>query len=116
MLVSIFGKVEYGDTRSIDTWAKAHEIAHRSLVQVLLKQGNVLQTPVLMQQQIDNQWFGHHGMIHLGLLRFYTPDQTSSASLMLTSLADWLSADKFYDWHRMHDAIHTRLNTALGVH
>lgn len=116
MLVSIFGKLTYGDYASVEAWAKAHEIAHRSIGEQAMKNGINLPSPVLMGLEIDDHYLGRHGLVHLALQRLYKPDSSTSASLMMSSLSDWLTESKFYAWHQMHDAIHTRLNAALGVH
>jgi hypothetical protein len=115
MLVSIFGQLEFGDYESVLDWSQGHAQAHRSLQRAAAMAGIALTPTILSGERIDDDWFGRHGIAHAGLQRLYQPDGSVSAGLMISSLIDWESKDRFYDWHMMHDQIHTRLNAALGI-
>ena len=116
MLVSIFGSLEYGDYDSVLDWSQAHAQSHRTINRVLASNGNALGGSILSGEHIDNDWFGRHGIEHAGLQRFYQPDNTASGAILISSLHDWESQQSFYDWHMMHDQVHSRLNAALGIH
>lgn len=115
MLVSIFGDLEYGNYESVLDWSQAHAQAHRTIQRVAATNGNALTPTILSGEHIDNDWFGRHGITHVGLQRFYLPDGTASSALLISSLEDWEKENTFYDWHMMHDQVHTRLNAALGI-
>jgi hypothetical protein len=115
MLVSIFGQLDYGDYSTVQDWGAAHAQAHRTIARVVTTNGFPVQPVILSAEHIDDDWFGRHGLAHVALQRFYKPDTTVSSELMISSLKDWTDKDKFYDWHMMHDQIHSRLNNALGI-
>lgn len=115
MLVSIFGQLEYGNYASVEDWGAAHAQAHRTITRVCANNGNPISPVLLSPEHIDDDWFGRHGLAHMALQRFYTPDSSVSSTLMVSNLKDWETANQFYDWHQMHDQIHTRLNAALGI-
>lgn len=116
MLVSIFGQLEYGNYSSIQDWAAAHDQAHKSLARAAAMGGNPIPGGLLPGENIDNNWMGQHGLMHMALARFLPANSTSSSTLMLSSLSEWLTESSFYDWHQRHDDIHSRLNQIFGVH
>jgi hypothetical protein len=114
MFFSPFGRVQYGDYASVQAWAKAHEIAHQTLSLRAAVKGRPVAS-ILTGQHIDNEFFGRHGLTHVALGRGVPPVSGVVPSLLIVSLAEWLTESKFYAWHQMHDADHARLNAAYGV-
>jgi hypothetical protein len=113
VLVSIFGDLEYGDEDSLLVWLQAHDIAHRTLNRVAAQAGKSLQPALLAGEPVDDDWFGRHGLAHAALARLYAPTSSSAGSTLMDGR--WENEEQFYQWHQMHDALHSRINAALGV-
>jgi hypothetical protein len=116
MLVTTFGDVTYGDGESLRQWLQAHDIAHRQLRQaVAIQKGAPLGALYLYTKDVDNDWFGRHGLGHLALFRFAPTGSGLLNSLTFSSVLDWGTEQAFYDWHQRHDYVHQQLNAAFGI-
>lgn len=115
MLVSIYGQLEFGDMGSLRDWLSAHDRAHRTITRTLQAQGRPIQPVLLDTADVDNDWFGQHGVAHETLAGFIMPDTVAASPMMMSNLADWAGEDAFYNWHQMHDRLHSRINQALGI-
>lgn len=109
--ISPFGTLDYDDAGSIRQWQMAHDMRHITYAKEMGRRGNAITTPIL-SGAIDADWRGRHMQNHLALLRIMGPDQ----SFALTALEqDWSTKDKFYDWHRFHNLIHSKIDALLAI-
>lgn len=117
MIVSLFGNIEFGDRAALINWLGAHDVEHRRIKQALtMVKGASIQSVMLGGDQIDNDWFGMHGLTHVAIARSMSGAVTSeSASLLSTNVADWNTEAKFKTWHHIHDVLHGRINSVLGL-
>lgn len=107
-----FGDLQFDDHEAIDAWLLAHAVRHStyrkaaSLLGIAIADGPFTSEP-------DDDWFGRHMSAHQALQILAAPD--NSVDLTALSANTWASAQEFYDWHRMHNLIHLRLDEALGI-
>lgn len=145
MIVTPFGELRFGDQVSLDAWKMAHYLRHLIYVkqsfatgqvlwinnssQVVQWQNNALQIVLWITgvttssaqtvQSIDltgplnDQFFGIHALEHQRLQRSNPTPGSSLSALALEH--GWTSESEFYDWHRMHDLIHIRLDQVFQV-
>lgn len=112
MLVTPFGDVRFGDEYGLKAWFAAHAQRHRVLRKAVSRLG-----PSLSGMPLDgpesHEWFGRHGLVHQGLLRFMQPDPSVSINVLMDT--PWNTEQGFYAWHKIHNLLHSRLDQALGV-
>ena len=116
MLVTTFGDLEYGDMASLRQWLQAHDIAHRQLRQAAaIQKGAALSALYLYSKDVDNDWFGRHGLGHIALFPFAPTGSGVANALAFSTVRDWSDENTFYDWHQRHDYVHQQLNAAFGI-
>lgn len=113
MIVSIFGDFEYGDKDGLENWLAAHATGHKSIQNAARDKGYNPQSVMLNDGPPDEDWFGRHGLTHVVLGRIFLPGTTPNGSILFGD--DWATEQGFYNWHALHEAMHARLNAALGV-
>lgn len=104
MIVTPFGELKYGDSKTLQLWMDAHARRHATVAQAANVPG---------QQSfgtMDGDWFHRHHASHA----------TNAASLGIQSptsaIGDgWLNAEGFDQWHRIHNLIHLREDQAAGI-
>ena len=116
MILTSFGPISY-DPVSIRQWAGPHWLRHKAEAQELRRRGSNVVNPIL-DGPINQSWFGLHMLVHLGMTR---TTNLSSNSYTLTALENHWDADgegdarQFFDWHRFHDIIHSKIDRQLGI-
>jgi hypothetical protein len=113
MFVSLFGQLDYQNPEGLRQWLQAHAVSHRSILNAARDKGYYLQSALLNDEDLNGDWFARHGIAHSSLSRVYLPSSTQAGSILFGN--DWQSEQGFYNWHQLHDAMHARLNSALGV-
>jgi hypothetical protein len=105
MIVTPFGEVKFGDTRTLEVWQDAHARRHGVV-------GKAAGVPTQhLRGTMDADWFTRHWSSHA----------TNAAKLNIRSatptvvLAKWRDAVEFDDWHRAHALMHLREDQAAGI-
>ena len=116
MNLTSFGPIGY-DPMSIRQWAGPHWLRHKAEAQELRRRGITVVGPML-DGPINEDWFGIHMLIHRGMM---SSTSLSSNSYAITALEAHWNPDgdgdeaQFYDWHRFHDVIHSKIDRQLGI-
>lgn len=112
MIVTPFGDLEFGSHPMTLQWLAAHDIRHRTYRGALSRLNNAL-LPAPLASEVDHRWVALHYLQHMAFVRFMTPDPSVSAQTL--SMLPTVSEELFYNWHRIHNLLHQRLDQALGV-
>lgn len=112
MIVTPFGDLDYQSHPMTLQWIAAHGVRHQTLRGELSRRGFTLSpTPLFGQPSLE--WGRIHYLNHMAMLRFMQPD----TSISVNSLSANPDSGEvlFYNWHHMHNLLHTRLDQALKV-
>lgn len=112
MILTPFGDLEYESRPMTRQWLAAHAFRHSTLRKALSRRGSSIQ-PVPLTGELDLEWVRLHYLHHASLLRYMHPDPTVSVNTL--SADPTTSEALFYNWHRMHNLLHQRLDQALKV-
>ena len=115
MLVTLYGSLDFKDKGGLRAWIYAHSISHRQYRQVQVTKGNLIQSVILDASEVDNDWFGIHGLAHAALFPFAPSGSGLVNDLIFSDVTYWSDESKFYDWHQRHDQLHQALNAAFGI-
>lgn len=112
MIVTPFGDLDFKSKPMTLQWLAAHDIRHRTLRKELSRRGSTLM-PAPLAAKPTQEWHRVHYLTHMALLRTTQPDPSISANTLSADPTD--SEVLFYNWHRMHNLLHQRLDQALQV-
>lgn len=112
MIVTPFGDLDFKNQPMTLQWLTAHAVRHQTLSKELSRRGVAL-IPCPLFGKPTQEWIRVHFLTHMALLRVLPPDTTISVNTLSAYPTD--SESLFYNWHQMHNLLHTKLDQALQV-
>lgn len=112
MIVTPFGDLDYKSKPMTLQWLAAHAIRHGTYRKALSRSGTAL-LPAPLFGKPTTEWVRLHYLAHMAYLRAMQPDDSISVNTL--SADPTTSETLFYNWHRMHNLLHQRLDQALQV-
>lgn len=113
MIVTIFGDVEWKNSRGLWEFLLAHDLKHQALAQIVETKAGVTLPAFLLSDGIDDNWILLHYQQHISLAQQVVQSVDSSIyDLLYDPMADEQS---FYDWHDIHNQIHQQIDQTLGI-
>lgn len=108
----LLGAVDFDSEEAWGSFQLIHGISHQSIQGAMLKQGLIpFYLPLLEFPRDDNaQYLLDHYQVHLSTTRLL-----GLAGVPDLATVDFDSEDQFYNWLRLHAAVHAAENAALGI-
>ncbi len=103
----------YDDKVGERFWLQWHDQRHRTYRKAASRLGFSLQSAVLSDTSLDEDWFGRHMLAHVALKSLFPVTVGQNIPALERSTFD--DEEGFHDWHRRHSLIHAALDIAFGV-
>ncbi len=94
-------------------WLAWHDQRHRTYRKAASRLGKSLQSAVLSDTEMDEDWFGRHMLTHIALKGLFPV--TVGQNMPALEMGPFHDEAGFHDWHRRHSLVHAALDLAFGV-
>lgn len=94
-------------------WLAWHDQRHRTYRKAASRLGTTLQSSLLSDTQMDDDWFARHMLTHIALHSLFPTIGTQNIPAL--EMGRFEDEEGFHDWHRRHGLVHAALDLAFGV-
>lgn len=105
--------VRFDDQVGKRQWLAWHDQRHRTYRKAASRLGKSLQSSILSDSNMDEDWFGRHMLTHVALKSLFPV--TVGQNIPALEMGTFEDENGFHDWHRRHSLVHASLDLAFGV-